>query len=212
MTSKKKWFAVALLGAAIGCGVAKADADAGVGEAFQRSYDSEAVGKVDEAMAALDALPSPHREGYVAELRRGWLFVKRGKHAEAVNAYAKAIALSPGSVEARVGALVPLMAQRRWADVEGGAREVLRLDPGNYFANLRLAFAVYNLGRYPESAGLYKRLSEAYPSDVEVRAGLGWALLKAGKAAEAASEFRAVLDVAPKNALALDGIKASGGR
>lgn len=210
--TQKKWFAVALLAAAIGCGVAKADAEGSAGEAFQRSYDSEAIGKVDDALLALDALPSPQREGYVAELRRGWLFEKRGKHAEAIGAYARAIALAPRSVEARVGALVPLMATRRWADVEGGAKEALSLDPGNYLANLRLAFAVYNLGRYAESAGLYKRLSDAYPSDVEVRAGLGWAWLKAGKTSDAATEFRAVLDVAPKNALALDGLKAAGGR
>lgn len=210
--TKNKWFAVALLAAAIGCGVAKADADSGAGDAFQRSYDSEAVGKVDEAIAALDSLPAAERDGYVAELRRGWLFYKRGKYAEAVNAYAKAIAMAPSSIEARVGSLLPLMALRRWADTEAGAREVLKMDPGNYLANLRLAFSVYNLGRYAESAAVYKRLAEAYPSDVEVRAGLGWALLKSGKAAEAASEFRAVLGIAPKNPLALDGLKASGGR
>ena len=35
---------------------------------------------------------------------------------------------------------------------------------------------------------------------------------KSGKAAEAAAEFRTVLEVAPKNALALDGLKTSGAR
>jgi tetratricopeptide (TPR) repeat protein len=210
-TGNKKWFVVALLAAAIGCGVAQADADSGAADAFQRSYDSEARGKVDDALAALDALPSPEREGYVAELRRGWLLYKRGKHAQAVSAYAKAIAMEPRSIEARVGALLPLMALRRWADVEGGAREVLKADPGNYLANLRLAFAQYNLGRYAESAAAYRRLLVAYPSDTEVRSGLGWALLKSGKSADAAREFRALLEIAPKHALGREGLKASGG-
>jgi tetratricopeptide (TPR) repeat protein len=148
----------------------------------------------------------------VAQLRRGWLFYKLGKHAEAVDAYGRAVALEPRSVEARVGALLPAMALRRWADVEAGAREVQKIDPANYLAGLRMAFAVYSLGRYPEAAVLYRKLLDAYPSDVEVRSGLGWSLLKAGKGAEAAGEFRAVLDIAPKNTLAAEGMKALGGR
>ncbi|MFT3767455.1 MAG: tetratricopeptide repeat protein [Minicystis sp.] len=210
--STKKWLGIGLFAAALGCGVAKAGADGGAADQFQRSYDSEAVGKVQDAVAALDSLPAPQRDGYVAQLRRGWLLYKLGKHAESIDAYAKAIAAEPRSIEARVGVLLPAMALRRWVDVENGAREVVKMDPGNYLANLRMAFAQYNLGRYPDSATTYRRLAESYPSDVEVRAGLGWALLKSGKAAEAASEFRTVLEVAPKNALALDGLKAAGGR
>ncbi|APR81760.1 Hypothetical protein A7982_07109 [Minicystis rosea] len=203
---------MALLAAALGCGVARAGADGGAADQFQRSYDSEAAGKVQDALAAIDTLPAPQHDGYVAQLRRGWLLYKLGKHPEAIEAYARAIAAEPRSIEARVGVLLPAMALRRWADVETGAREVMRLDAGNYLANLRMAFAQYNLGRHAESAATYRRLAEAYPSDVEVRGGLGWALLKSGKAAEAAAEFRAVLEVAPKNALALDGLKATGGR
>jgi len=210
--TKKRWLGIALLAAALGCGVARAGADGGAADGFQRSYDSEAAGKIPDAVAALDALPSPQKDGYVAQLRRGWLLYRLGKHTEAIGAYGRAIALEPRSIEARTGVLLPAMALRRWADVESGAREVLRLDAGNYLGNLRLAFALYNLGRYPESASVYKHLAESYPSDVEVRGGLGWALLKGGKAAEAASEFRAVLEIAPKNALAADGLKAAGGR
>lgn len=208
--SSKRWISLALLAIALGCGVAEAGADGGAPEQFQKSYDSEAQGKVGDALAALDAMPGSARDGYVAQLRRGWLLYKLGKNVEAIDAYTKAIAIAPRSVEARVGVLLPAMALRRWADVEGGAREALKLDPGNYLANLRLAFAVYNLGRYPEAAGLYKKLAESYPSDVDVRGGLGWALLKSGKAADAAVEFRTVLDVSPRNALAADGLKATG--
>src|SRR5262249_50652002 len=131
---------------------------------------------------------------------------------EAIVAYGKAVALEPGSVEARVGALAPAIALRRWADVESGAREVIKIDPGNYLAGLRLAYPVYNLGRYPEAEGLYRRLRGAYPSDVDVRDGLAWSLIKQGKGVEAVKELRAVLDIAPKNALALEGMRAIGAR
>ncbi len=205
----KHWVSLLLLGVALGCGVAEAGAES-TSDLFQRSYDAEAAGKAAEALAALDALPAPVHDGYVADLRRGWLLYKLGRNPEAIDAYAAAARLEPRSVEARVGALLPQMAARRWADVETTARDALRIDPGNYLATLRMAFALYNLGRYPESEALYQRLAEMYPSDVEVRAGLGWARLKGGKAAEAAAAFRAVLDVAPRNALAAEGLKAAG--
>jgi tetratricopeptide (TPR) repeat protein len=208
--SSKRWISLGLLAIALGCGVAEAEADGGAPELFAKSYDSEAKGKVAEALAALDGMPAAQRDGYVAQLRRGWLLYELGKHVESIDAYAKAVALAPKSVEARVGVLLPAMALHRWADVEGGAREVVKLDAGNYLANLRLAFAVYNLGRYPEAAGIYGKLAESYPSDVDVRAGFGWSLLKMGKATEAAAEFRGVLDVAPHHALAADGLKATG--
>jgi tetratricopeptide (TPR) repeat protein len=211
-TTTKYWISFALVAAALGCGIAEAGAEGGAADQFQKSYDSEAVGKPQDALSALDSLPAPQHDGYVASLRRGWLLYKLGKYAESIDAYARAIAQEPKSVEARVGVLLPAMALRRWADVENGAREVLKLDPANYLATLRMAFAVYNLGRYPEAAALYQRLGEGYPSDVDVRAGLGWSLLKMGKTGEATAEFRAVLEIAPRNALAADGLKAAGGR
>ncbi len=204
----KWWISLSLVTVGLACGIAQADG--GAADRFQQSYDSEAAGKTADALAAMDALPAPEQAGYVAQLRRGWLLYRLGRTADSVDAYVRAIALEPRSVEARVGVLLPVMALRRWPDVEAGAREVLKLDPGNYLANLRLAFAVYNQARYAEAAGIYKQLAESYPSDVDVRAGLGWSCLKMGKGSEAAAAFRTVLDIAPRNVLANDGMKALG--
>lgn len=207
----KRWFGLMVIGAALlGAPSREVAAQSGPADVFQRSYDAEAVGKVQEALTALDGLPAPQKDGYVAVLRRGWLLYKLGRNAEAMDAYSKASALEPKSVESRVGALLPQMALRRWADVETTAKDAIRIDPSNYLANLRLAYAVYNLGRYAEAAGHYKRLAEMYPSDVDVRSGLGWSLLKSGKAAEAAKELKGVLEIAPKNALAKEGLAATG--
>ena len=86
----------------------------------------------------------------------------------------------------------------------------LRLDPGNYLATLRLAYACYSLGQHPEALALYRRLSEQYPSDVEVRAGLGWALVKLGKSGDAQAAFREVLELSPRHASAKEGLLAAG--
>jgi Flp pilus assembly protein TadD len=110
-------------------------------------------------------------------------------------------------VEARLGALPVLAASRRWRDVETTARQILDRDPASYTASLRLAYALYSLGRYPEAEVVYRKLAALYPGDLEVRSGVGWSLLKMGKKADAAIAFASIVDVAPKNALALDGLK-----
>ncbi len=188
----------------------EAGAEGDAAELFQRSYDTEAEGKTQEALAAMERLPSPQRDQYVALYRRGWLLYKLGRNAESIDAYTKASLAEPRAVESRVAVLLPQMALRRWGDVEVWAKDALRVDPQSYLASLRLAFALYNLGRYAESAPIYQRLADAYPSDVEVRSGLGWALFKLGKLGDAAKAFRQVVDVAPKHALAREGLKACG--
>lgn len=188
--------------------VARADANA---ELIQRSYDSEAVGKLADSLSVLDQLVAPRRDSYVVTLRRAWLLYRLGRFAESVDVYVRAISQAPGAVEPRLGILLPQLALRRWSDVETQARAVLRLEPGNYLATLRLAFACYNLQRYAEATALYRRLKDLYPSDVEVQSGLGWALLKQGKLPEASAEFHHILDVSPRNELAKEGLKATGG-
>jgi tetratricopeptide (TPR) repeat protein len=175
---------------------------------FQASYDQEAIGHYQEALNALDELSA--KEGsYVAQLRKGWLHYRLGMNGPAVEAYNKAIVLAPRAVEPRLGVLLPLLAGKQWQTAEKHARELLKLDPQNYFGTLRLAFALYNQNKLVESQRLYEKLVDAYPSDTDARSGLGWALLKQGRTAEAAAVFRALLDFAPKNALGQQGIAAA---
>ncbi len=87
----------------------------------------------------------------------------------------------------------------------------LAIDPHNYLALSRKAYAQYMLGRYAEAATTYRAVPDLYPSDVEMRSGLGWSLLKAGRG-DAAAEFRQVLDLAPEYATAKTGLEmATGG-
>jgi tetratricopeptide (TPR) repeat protein len=192
-----------------GADAAKSNADP---NCFQESYDQESLGKNQEALAALDKL-SPDKSGsYLANLRKGWLQYRLGKNGPAVEAYTKAITLAPRAVEPRLGILLPLLAEKQWLAAEKNAREVLKLDPENYLATLRLAFALYSQNKFAESQPLYQKLVDAYPGDPEVRSGLGWALLKLNKTKEAVAVFRALLEFAPKNVLAQQGLAAAASR
>jgi tetratricopeptide (TPR) repeat protein len=181
----------------------------GVAAVYQRSYDEEAAGRFEEALKALDALPAPQREAYFTQFREGWLLYKLGRHVDAVASYQKAAALEADSVEARVAALYPEAAAHRWHDVEKTAREVLGADPGNYNANLRLAFALYSQAHFAEAEKLYRRVLALYPSDADARNGLAWSLVKLGKRDEARRMFKETLDVVPRSPLALEGMRAT---
>lgn len=177
---------------------------------IQRSYDLEATSKFSEALAALDQLPPGHQETHLVQLRRGWLWYLLGRHEDAVAAYRKASGFEPASIEARLGASRSLLALRRFVDAEKECRDVLARDSWNYFGASRLAFALYNLGRFGEALPFYKKMVELYPSDVEMRNGVGWTQLKLGDAASAAKSFRAVLEISPRNASAQEGLKVAG--
>jgi len=176
---------------------------------FQESYDQEAMGHNQEALAALDKLSAERNGSYVALLRRGWLQYRLGKNGPAVEAYNKAIAMVPKAVEPRLGILLPLMADKQWATVEKHARDVLKVDPESYLGTLRLAFALYSENKLVEAQSLYQKLVDAYPSDTEARSGLGWTLFKLHKTKEAVAVFKALLDFSPKNVLAQQGLAAA---
>lgn len=177
---------------------------------IQRSYDLEAASKYGDALSALDQLPPGHQATYLVQLRRGWLSYLLGRHEDAVTAYRKATGFEPASIEARLGASRSLLVLRKWSEAEKECRDVLARDTWNYFGASRLAFALYNLGRFAEALPFYRKMVELYPSDVEMRNGVGWTQLKLGDAASAAKSFRAVIEISPKNASAQEGLKAAG--
>lgn len=178
---------------------------------YQESYDAEAQGDPQGALAALRGMPLTEQSSYVFKLRQGWLYYLIGDYEASITAYERAIDVSPVAIEARLGLQLPQIALRRWLDIEVATQEILEIDPMNYLARRRLALALYSLGRYDEAETIYRSVLANYPSDVEVEAGLGWALLMQGNATGAAEVFTHVLWIAPNQASGLEGLHASTG-
>jgi tetratricopeptide (TPR) repeat protein len=175
--------------------------------AWEASYAAETAGKLDDAINALTDLPAAQRNGYLASYRRGWLLYRLGRYPESVAAYRSAVGQEPAAVEARVALLLPLMALTKWNDVAQVAQDVLKLDPENYLALSRLALAKFSTQRFGEADTLYRRILALYPSDIEMRAGLGWTALRMSKQAQAIAQFNQVLEVAPKHVSATRGLQ-----
>ena len=194
--------------AVVGLGPALAHAD-DTQDRYRASYQHEAQGKYAKALSDIDGLSKGERKSYVYQLRRGWLLYLLGRHWDSIEAYRAAIKLRPKAVEPRLGLMLPEMALLMWLDALETGNGVLKLDPLNYLANSRMAWANYSLGRFDKAEALYRKLVDAYPSDVEMRTGLGWSLLKQGRYTSALSEFDAVLKLSPDYTVAAEGRKAA---
>lgn len=184
------------------------DADTAAG-LYQQSYDLEAAGNYRGALARMDDLSGQGEQTYVLALRRAWLLYRLGRYADSAKEYRLAIERDAGSIEARQGLALPLMALRDWGEAEKVCRDLLSRAPRDKTGRSRLAYILYSTGRYGEAAREYAQVLEDHPSDTELRAGLGWALLKEGDATAARAEFEAVLRVHPANVSAQQGIESA---
>jgi tetratricopeptide (TPR) repeat protein len=184
---------------------ATAVARAEPGDAWRLSYAAEARGDHAAALAALEKAGGGP-VAYVLALRRGWLLHLAGRHADAVASYQQALALEPRAVEARLGAMLPLMALRRWKDAERLGEEALAIAPGDPTTRARLAWIDYSQAQWQKAEQRYREALAAWPASAELRTGLGWSLLKQGKHREARAELERVLTFAPDHAPAREGL------
>jgi len=173
---------------------------------FASSVELETKGKYQDALDSLLKVTDQRKNSYMYHLRKGWLLYLLGKYDDSITAYKAAIAKDSGSLEAKLGIIVPQLAARKWVDAERAALEVLKLDARSYLGLSRLAYAYYNLTRYSDAEKAYKRVVDLYPGDVDMRSGYAWALFKQGKYEAAKKEFKHILRFAPKHSASLQGI------
>ena len=79
------------------------------------------------------------------------------------------------------------------------ALQIVRADPQNYVANLRLAWLYYKQERYPEAIRFYQNASALEPMAMEPRLGMLLPLVATKRWVEAEREARWVLSRAPHN-------------
>jgi tetratricopeptide (TPR) repeat protein len=187
--------------------IARADESARL---YRESYRLEAQRDYRGALARIESVRGRSRS-YFATLRGAWLAYLLADHRSSAAGYRAAAALAPRAIEPRLGLTLPLLAARRWRELERACREALGLDPKSAVARARLAHAQYSLGNYPDAAGEYRRLVADYPSELDHQTGLAWALARMGRRDEARRLFEAVLAVSPDNASARAGTSSGAG-
>ena len=179
---------------------------------WQQSLILEGEGKYREARAALQPLvnqPLPKADRELLFLRMGWLYHLTLEYNKSILHYQSALKTNPGSIDARLGILLPLLAQQRWREVERHANQVLKDSPWNYLAHVRLMIAEEGMQKWQRLESHARRLSERYPGDVTVLVYLARAQIWQGKQKEAKMAYQQVLHRSPLHIEANNFIKAN---
>jgi len=180
---------------------------ASVADLYRQSYRLEADGKPARALTAMQSIKAKTGGSYFVTVRIAWLSYLSGRFSASEAAYKRAAKLEPKAIEPKLGLTLPLLVQKKWRELEAACRAVLKLDAKNGIARARLAHAHYASGNYPDAAVVYRGLVADYPAELDHQTGLGWAIARMGRIAEAKRIFAAVLAVSPDNANAKQGMK-----
>jgi len=157
------------------------------------------MGVYRDAIKAIMPLYRQYPGQYLLNLRLGWLYYLAGKQGDSIIYYRKAVKILPGSIEARLGLSLPLMAKADWGSVEELMYQVIRDDHYNFYGNLRLAMAL----RFQKKPALAEKVSRQmlgiYPCSVVFLVELGSALTAQGEKQKAIEDFNRVLLLDPQN-------------
>ena len=191
----------ALLGAALSAHAA-ALTETEIRDAYHKSYRYEKAQNYADAIKALAPVATAYPQGYTVNLRLGWLYYLSGSYATARTCYQTAIKTAPDSIEAKLGHLLPLLAQERYDDAETSAKQVLRIDPVNYLANLRLAFALRMQKKFDAAEQVLNGMLVLYPTDISLLTEFALIKLAKDQKADAKRVFNDVLTLDPENVTA----------
>ena len=178
--------------------------DNSLNNAFAQSYAYE---KSSEYSKAVDVLKKVYNaNSYELNLRLGWLSYSAGNFTESTAYYSKAITLMPGSVEAKLGIVMPLAAAGKWDDVIKQYNDILTVDPKNSTANYRLGGIYYTRGEYSTAYKYLEKGVNMYPFDYDFVVLFAWTNLKLGKNKEAKLYFERALLNRPDDSSAKEGL------
>lgn len=192
--------ALLLAGAALPAPAVAQDPD--IAGAYRRSVDHERAQAYQDAIRALAPVYEAYPNGYTVNLRMGWLFYLNGNFNNAIAHYEVAGTAAPFALEPKLGRLLPLLAQGRWADAEALAYQVVSVDHYNYYGNLRLAVALRMQGKLEPAYQIALKMVTAYPTDLLHLVEFAQVTDARGDKAEARRLFGEILILDPENQVA----------
>ena len=185
------WFYVSIIVLTVSFSVTPVYAEA---DPWRESHQLEKVYQYD---AAINALKGVSADNELVKLRRGWLNSLKGSHSKAIEHYKLAIKANQNSIDARLGILLPLLAQQRWHEAAQNANKVIEISPWNYYAHIRLMRTEEALKKWDKLAKHAAATNQRYPSDATVLVYLARANLMLDNKQAAINYYSKVLELIP---------------
>lgn len=164
---------------------------------WTESYRLEALSQYENAVRSMDQIITDKPDNDFAISRRGWLNYLQGEHNKSIKDYQKALEINPDSLDARLGLLLPLLAQQRWREVSSYANKILKIAPWNYYAHVRLMVSEEGEKKWDTLANHAERVIKRYPSDPTIYVYLARAYDWMNKEKEARQAYEKVLERIP---------------
>ncbi|MDX1810375.1 MAG: tetratricopeptide repeat protein [Gammaproteobacteria bacterium] len=170
---------------------------------WSTSYTLEAQGKYQEAITPLLPFINNEVKSEFAMLRIAWLNYLAKNYNESTAYYQNALALNANSIDARLGLMLPLMAQSRWREASFHGEQVLATAPWQYYAHVRLLACEAAQAQWEKVEKHALQVSAHYPTDADSLVFLARAQAKLNKSSEAKATYRKVLQMFPDHLEAL---------
>ena len=174
-------------------------------KAFSNSYKLEYNG--DYSKASLELKKVYSKNSYEINVRLGWLNYMSGQYTESVTYYNRASSIMPLSIEALLGITYPLSAMGNWEQVIKAYNSILKINPNNYSANLKLGQIYLNRTEYKKAQSYFTLLLNQFPFTYDVVINAAWNNYYLGKFREAGVLFNKVLLINPSDESAKKGIE-----
>lgn len=177
---------------------------ADLAKAFYDSYTHEAN---KEYTKAIDVIRKVYDEdSYEMNLRLGWLYYLAKNYKESMSFYNKAMKILPLSIEAKLGYCMPAYASGNIESVIAQYKEILTIDPNNYYGNYRLGLVYYEREDYQNAHKNFERILNLYPFDYDIMIISAWTFYRMNKVREAKVLFNKALLNRPSDSSALEGL------
>ena len=172
-------------------------------DTWSQSYKLESQKKYNDAVSLIAPIVSKNNKNEFALLRLGWLNYLAGKYNESIKWYQEASDLNAKSIDAKLGLMLPLMAQLRWREATAQAEQVLQVAPWQYYAHVRLMTCEAAQAQWEKLEKHAGSVAQRYPTDADSLVFLARAESKLGKTADAKANYQKVLQMYPDHLEAL---------